>query len=356
MEEQTKEAVAVINMKVDSVTPAVINSNIKELKEKMIPIIKQKENVVVTKENYQEIKTWLSTLNKESKAVNDYKKTAKQEANKELVIFEADCMEIVNTYKDVVNKLKEQIAVFEEEEKAERKSKIQEEIDQVINYAIEKGYISDRYKNKFMFDEKWMLKSSSQKSIKEGINEELNRLASEYKQELQNVEAIKDTITRQCDIENIEHLSADKYVKMLENDTPIAPILTEISRDVDAISQSVKKQAEQKVQEAKETIREEVKQEVQEEIKQAPIQEEAVNDNETTQNIIDDKTGEVIARDSKQGIVVKAPDVPTNIKEGATYKYTYTFEGDIQSILYLNRFLKVLANIFKTFKYEREGK
>ncbi len=345
---QVVDEVSVPTFKVGTIVPAKIEGcNIEELRDKALPIIERYKKTVVTADNYKEIKALCTRLNSSSKDINDFKKEVKNTAGEPIAKFEKTAMEIVNAYKDAVKVLKDQINTFEEKEKEEKKNKIiNEMINPLMAMAIDNKMIPKDYKDKFVFDDKWLLKKTTKTDLQTGINNELNRLVGLYQQEQKDVEFIKSAVETQCQAAGIENtLDINKFIKMLKNGIEVGEVMKSLTDEIQSIVRNVKIATEKAIKE------------------QAPVEpktEKSVVEEEKTQEqgevIADEKTGEVIAKVINDTIAIKKQATPPKVPEDKIYSYTYTFSGNCSAILTLNKFLKVLSKIFNTFKYEKVGK
>lgn len=345
---QVVDEVSVPTFKVGTIVPAKIEGcNIEELKNKALPIIERYKKTVVTADNYKEIKSLCTRLNSSSKDINDFKKEVKNTAGEPIAKFEKTAMEIVNAYKDAIEVLKDQINVFEEKEKQEKKREIiAETIDPLLNMLVENKTIPAEYKDKFVFDDKEWLKRISKKKLQEGINNELNRLVAVYQQEQKDVEFIKSAVETQCQAAGIENtLDINKFIKMLKNGIEVGDVMKSLTDEIQSIVRNVKIATEK-------VIKEQAL--VEPKVEKNAVEEEKPQ--EQGEIIADEKTGEVFAKVINDTIAIKKQATPPKVPEGKIYTYTYTFSGNCSAILTLNKFLKVLSKIFNTFKYEKVGK
>lgn len=345
---QVVDEVSVPTFKVGTIVPAKIEGcNIEELRDKALPIIEKYKKTVVTADNYKEIKSLCTRLNSSSKDINDFKKEVKNTAGEPIAKFEKTAMEIVNAYKDAVKVLKDQITVFEEKEKQNQKNKIiNEMINPLMAMAIDNKMIPKDYKDKFVFDDKWLLKKTTKTDLQTGINNELNRLVAVYQQEQKDVEFIKSAIETQTKAAGIENtLDINKFIKMLKNGIEVGEVMKSLTDEIQSIVRNVKIATEKAIKEQAP---------VEPKVEKNAVEEEKPQ--EQGEIIADEKTGEVFAKVINDTIAIKKQATPPKVPEDKIYSYTYTFSGNCSAILTLNKFLKVLSRIFNTFKYEKVGK
>lgn len=70
-------------------------------------------------------------------------------------------------------------------------------------------------------------------------------------------------------------------------------------------------------------------------------------------NLIDDKTGELLAKGNDRGLSVKIIQTPEKY-QGKIYEYTYSFRGSFGAIKTFSNILKLISMMFKDFKYEKK--
>lgn len=327
-----KNEVVIPDFEEGTITPAKIEGcNIQTLRDIALPIIKRYGNIVVTKENFKEIKTICSNLNKDKNKINDRKKEVKSTATEAVRAFEKTAMEVVNAYDDAVNLLKNQIKQFEEKEKKAKKDKIFVDIiNPLLEIAISKGMLSSELAKKFEFNEKWLLSKTTKMDLQTGINLELNRLAELYDQEIKDIEFIKSAIQAQCDNANIENnFSEEKYIELLKGGMKPGEVMKLVTNDINNIATTVNKAVSSVI---------------------------ASNPVETAPNEevhYDDETGEVYAKSTENSILVKIQETAPNVPEDKIFSYTYKFEGNCKAILTFNKFLKVLSKLFESFSFNK---
>lgn len=330
-----KDEVAIPEFKVGTIVPAKIEGcNISELKKIALPIIEKYRNTVVTKDNYKEIKELCTRLNKSSTTINDFKKEVKKTAGESIMAFEKEAMEIVNAYKNAVSFLKEQVTMFDDQVKEQARQKIFDTmINPVMNVAITQKIFSEEYRDKFIFDNKWLLKKTTKAELQNGINSEFNRLSELYKQELANISFIKGAIQSQCDSAGIENNVDDsKYIELLKAGMEPGEVMKQVTIDI----ASTVKTVEAAVDKVTETV-----------------DGQFVASSANEEIYYDNKTGEVYAKSNENSIFVKIQETAPNVPKEKIFSYTYKFEGNCKAILTFNKFLKVLSKLFVSFKFNK---
>lgn len=349
IQEEKEEAVpAKIEFKVTEIQPAVIHSNIKQFKEVIIPRVRQYKNIVVTKENFKEVKETLAMINASSKEINDYKIKVKKQANTTVIAFENDVKEILAAYNEVIEPIKNAIKKYEDEAREEKKKAYMNEITAVLNMVVSQNLLSQKYADKFEFDDNWLKSSYSRKKVLEEANGKINDLIALEKQDQQlrktNIEAITQVLTQAMKTNAIEHgPDIQSYIDLYDEGMSVPFIIKQIHNDVGNLARAILKESEKKVEQAKQEVREEIEQKEMVQPASAPVS--MVHDKNT---VIDDKTGEVIGSYDKEKMTVK---IQENKVPGKIFRYEYVFEGDAGVISTLSKMMKVLSKINHTFKY-----
>ena len=342
-ERETSVAPAELEMVVESIVPAVINSNIKKFKEAIIPAVQKYKNIVVTKENYKDVKKTLTDINKSGKQINDYKIDVKKQANAPVIEFEEDVKEILAAYDLVVEPIKNAIKKFEDEAKQEKKKKLLEKINGLKKVAVDNGFISKEYADKIEFNDDWLKTTWTETKVLQEVNTKLNELVAQE---------TKDNDQRQKDKESIaliysqtakandvpENSDLSKYEEMLNQGLNMPQIIKHITEDIKTIVQ------------ATQVVKEEVKKEVEETIKESiPVPASSpILGQEEKQMVTDPTSGEVYGFFTPDKIVAK---IQPNQAPGKIYKYTYEFEGDAGVIKTLAKIMLILSKINETFKF-----
>lgn len=348
----TSEAV---EFKVESIRPAVIDSNIKQFKKVIIPRVEKYKNIIVTKENYKEAKQILTMINKSSKEINDYKIKVKKQATSTVTDFENDVKEIIAVYNEVVGPIKDSIKAFEEEEKQAKKEAYMSEIQKMLTIAVNQEFLSEKYANKFEFNDNWLKSSYSRKRVLEEASEAINVLMHMEEQEKQvretNIRAFEETINNAMRLINATTPpNIQKYIDLYDNGMSAPFIIGQINKDIEDLANAEKAAKEDARKESSVTDTNTMK--TDEHVHTAPV----YGGSNTVENVsktpvADEQTGEVFGYFDEQKIVMK---IQENKAPGRIFKYTYVFEGDAGVLKTLNMFMKILTKLNKTFKFERK--
>lgn len=366
IETETKEIssevalVEVINsLEVESVTPAKIVENITANKEKLIQAVKQYDNIVVTQENYQELTKTRAELNNKREYLKQQRKRVKDEASKGINEFMDSINDVIKAIKSTVDPLDADIKKFEELEKESKKKEMMEKIIAPnLNKGVAAGYFDQETADQFDFNPSWVNKSSFTakgnlvKKVQDEINNELNRLIGLYRQKQSDIATIESTVKQLSLAHQLDsELSADTYIELYKSGRSMPEVQEYINQDIVRIKETVAKAVEKNAQEmASKAQNVEQVQDIQ---KAENVQ--SVEDTKGKSYVTDEKTGEVLGRFNGTQILVDLATAPKGYEE-KNFTYTYTFSGPCAVIMTLNKFLKVLSNLFEGFNYERVGK
>ena len=133
-------------------------------------------------------------------------------------------------------------------------------------------------------------------------------------------------------------------VEIYEKGKTMPEIQQMLNEDIERLTKAMEKQIEKKAQELAskaQTLKDE-----------EDVQgEEKVSSNQNIIPLMDEKTGEVVAKYNGRQILAEMAVAPAGY-EGKDFSYTYSFSGPCAVIMTLNRFLKLLSKVFPQFKYE----
>lgn len=333
-----------LDVSITSVVPAVITSNIKDLKEVTIPKIKQYAQTVVTAENYKDIDGMLTNLRGARKTLNDGKIATKKEASKTIIAFEEDVKEILAAFDGVIEHLATQTESFKNAEKEAKRNKLQSQIDVLKTKMVENKMISQEYADKFIFDEKWSNKSTTEKAFREAVDKQFTELIEQEKKDKEVLDSIIETIKAQNVPEGL--MSSDKYIRLYQTGTSLPEVLKTVTSDGISIRGSIEKEKSKAVENARENIVQETIQNLEQGVQIVQESTQSVQEKSMIDHV-DEKTGEIYAKNDDEKIIMKIQEDKDPSK---IYKYTYEFEGNFKAIKTLSNFLKVLSKINKTFK------
>lgn len=210
-----------------------------ELKKLVADKLKQTKGLVATDESIKATKASRAEVNKLKKAIGDVRKEYKRAWNAPFELFESTLRSLEKDCDDASQELKLTIDGFEETQREERKQKVQALIEEMApNYGVKPEDLP--------IADKWLLKSTSQKTITQEIGEQMKTLVNLYKE--------RDEIVKKC-MKN--DLAPAPYVEMHENGMSYIDVSNKIESDLIAKEETADlfKQAKQaKVAEQKATM------------------------------------------------------------------------------------------------------
>lgn len=184
------------------------------LKAYVAEVLKKTEGLVATDESIKATKTSRTEVNKLQKAIADVRKQYKKEWDRPFVEFESALKALEGDCKAASTELKATIDSFENQQKEERRKAVQELIEEMApNYHINSEDIE--------ILDKWLLKSTPQKTIVQEIGEQMKTLANLYKE--------RDEIVKKC-MKN--DLAPARYIEMHKNGMSYIDVANTIESDL----------------------------------------------------------------------------------------------------------------------------
>lgn len=185
-----------------------------ELKQLVADKLEQTKGLVATDESIKATKASRAEVNKLKKAIGDVRKKYKRAWNAPFELFETTLRALEGDCDSASQELKLTIDGFEETQKEERKQKVQALIEEMApNYGVKPEDLP--------IVDKWLLKSTSQKTITQEIGEQMKTLANLYKE--------RDEIVKKC-MKN--DLAPAPYIEMHENGMPYIDVSNKIEADL----------------------------------------------------------------------------------------------------------------------------
>ena len=322
---------------------AEITSNIKEFKENVIPKIKERANLVITRDNINFAKKEISNLNKNKTLMKNDCKNLKSKILSNFNEYEKECKEVEEVIDQVVSAMKSSIATFELEDLEARRKEKAEYVNEQLEKAIQEG-LPKEYANHFMFNKKWWENKTYQVTkFKQEVEAEINRLKEAYERLVKSHESIKNFIEVQCKSAGIEPLDSATYIRFLDNGSDIADVMNAVTRDIQNIQLNIER--------AKNKALEEQKAKEQQFVEQSqnvapqnviPNTEVSKQDKEAVQEIYEPKFPQL----------VQTVEATPKSHEGDKYEYTFRIAGDFGTIKTVSSFLKQLA-VYGGLEYEK---
>ena len=185
-----------------------------ELKKLVADKLEQTKGLVATDESIKATKASRAEVNKLKKAIGDVRKKYKRAWNAPFELFETTLRALEGDCDSASQELKLTIDGFEETQKEERKQKVQALIEEMApNYNVKAEDLP--------IADKWLLKSTSQKTITQEIGEQMKVLVNLYKE--------RDEIVKKC-MKN--DLAPARYIEMHKNGMSYIDVANTIESDL----------------------------------------------------------------------------------------------------------------------------
>lgn len=185
-----------------------------ELKKLVADKLEQTKGLVATDESIKATKASRAEVNKLKKAIGDVRKEYKRAWNAPFELFESTLRALEGDCDSASQELKLTIDGFEEMQREERKAKVQALIEEMApNYGVKAEDLP--------IADKWLLKSTSQKTITQEIGEQMKVLVNLYKE--------RDEIVKKC-MKN--DLAPAPYIEMHKNGMSYIDVTNTIESDL----------------------------------------------------------------------------------------------------------------------------
>ncbi len=357
-----KALTLVTNTKPEGTT---VDSNVDSLVA-LIPAIEAKANVVVTEENYKSFvskgsetvpKGIVPELRKWAKDIDNERKRSKKVYMDAFNIYETKVKSVVDALNTTAQKIADDVDIYVQEQKNKLRKEREDVIEKLKEIMISKNMISKEYANKFVFNEKWLNASCSNKKFQDEAENQFNNLMEQEKIVKQNLEMIENTIINTCLIAGVDEkfISREKYRLQLVTGTNLGEITKNITDEVNNAKkreEAIKAQANQETQLQKERFEKqqrEVELKHQQEIEALKKQAHFDKTNENKQAFR--RGDEIIAKTNGNNVVTEIKETPENF-HGKTWTKTFEFTGDLGSLQMLNRYMEFLKQSNETFDFK----
>jgi|SRR5690625_4751849 len=215
-----------LQVKTLQMSPAVIEFNHKDIEEELKKSLAQYDGLTFTSESTTELRGTLAYLRKGKTAVDEYRKKIKRELNEPVNKFEDKCKELNVYFDDVIDPLNEQLTTFVEQERAEKRDKLESvKADLIQEYDLNAEYV-----DRVVIEDTYLAKATSIKLASESIEFQIKQL----KMEQDKIAADKEIIITTAKLANAENdltLSIDAFVRLLEFEG-VDEVKKQIDRDV----------------------------------------------------------------------------------------------------------------------------
>lgn len=345
-EEVVHEVATDVQLKADAEV-AEITSNIKEFKENVIPKIKERANLVITRDNIKFAKDEMAKLNKNKNLMKEDCSNLKLKILSNFNEYEKECKEVEEVIDQVVSTMKSSIATFEFEDLEARRKEKAEYVNKQLEKAIQEG-LPKEYANHFMFNKKWWENKTYQVTkFKQEVEAEINRLKEAYERLIKSHESIKSFIEVQCKSAGIEPLDSANYIKFLDNGSDIADVMNAVTRDIQNIQLNIERAKNKALEEQR--------------VKEQQFVEQSQNvaPRSVISNTEVSKQDKEVAQEEIQSdapIIIQPLSETPKGHEGDKYEYTFKIAGDFGIIKTVSEFLSKLTEYGLSYEKLSGGK
>ncbi len=345
-EEVVHEVATDVQLKADAAV-AEITSNIKEFKENVIPKIKERANLVITRDNIKFAKDEMAKLNKNKKLMKEDCSNLKLKILSNFNEYEKEIKEVEKVIDNVVSTMKSSIIVFEEEDLKLRKKEKETYIHEQLDKAIQEG-LPKEFAGRFEGNKKcWENKTYQVTKFKQEVEAEINRLKEAYDRLIKSHESIKSFIEVQCKSAGIEPLDSANYIKFLDNGSDIADVMNAVTRDIQNIQFNIER--------AKNKALEEQRAKEQQFVEQSQnVAPRSVISNTEVSKQDKEVAQEEIQSDAPR-IIQSLAETPKG-HEGDKYEYTFRIAGDFGTVKTVSEFLSKLTEYGLSYEKLSGGK
>ncbi len=350
----------IAKISVAKVIPAEIEgTNIDQYIEQVLPVINAKKDVVVTEDNFSEVKKLRTELRKDMSRFDDDVKLVKSESVKLINPWLTKAKKIQSAYKEADAALKSGVDFYENQLKTQKRDEIRKEINKLIAAELGAETLNVKLAQMFTFNERWLNKSIAQSEVELGISQEIERLKqlfSAYQEQVKFIKAyVKKVITDNGFSDGL--VNADTYIELFDNGTESSRIMQMIDSQVE----NIKRQLEAKMEEELAKKRADEERRAQELAKANQVPVESARQAEPTY-VEPVSNGPVELKTVTDNQIVldisKALNKAENLtpeQRSANYDYLYQFSGNAQEMLILRRFMEYMRDLPEsTFNFERK--
>ena len=182
-------------VKTTKLTVPEIEFNYDELAANLEENLKKYEGLTFTETTVADCNKTIAELRKGKKLVDQYRLKTKKQLLAPVEEFENKCKDLNKKFDEVIEPLKAQSDAFEEKRKSEKKEEIKNLTKQLLDeYDFEQD-------DKLEFDDKWLNKSTSIKTIKEDIILQIEQM----KLQQEKAELDKQLIKSHVELMNAKH-------------------------------------------------------------------------------------------------------------------------------------------------------
>jgi hypothetical protein len=225
-------------------TLPVLACNFEQMKAWATELTARYEGLLVTEDALVAVKKDMAEINRAKKNVDEARKEIVKRVSEPIRAFEAQIKEIIVIFENSYNRLGLQVKAFEDAQREERRDKVQEIINQC--YADAFGPTGPRPNIEIHWQDKWLNKTTSTKSIHDDVQGIIKRHVEEERRRKELEQARQDraaAIEKHAEmlngIHNLKMPVSRFFVGMLMNpERPLSDVLADIDQTyADALAQ-----------------------------------------------------------------------------------------------------------------------
>lgn len=227
----------VTELRIGKVEAAAIEWNGAEIKASLDVALEEYRNTVVTEQTLKGSKKVMADLNKQVKAIDDFRKTTVKQLNPSIKQFETEAKELVSMIKEARTVISDQVEKFIIKQREEKKEIVESLID-AVSHEIE---LLPKYLERIERKDNYLNASITANKIREDVILQFNALKAEQDMEQLKIDTIKSTL--------------DVYNEKLEFKFQASYFDYLMDNDLTVISNVVKQKVEERYQEEQAKIK-----------------------------------------------------------------------------------------------------
>lgn len=253
VEVKTSEVTSV-DLVADVESVGLIKSNIADVKRWLSGAIQKYENYVVTDDTLKTSEKDYQTLNKLTKTIDDKRKAIKKKMEEPIKAMESDFKECIGLIAPIMSNIKEQLDVYEDKRKQEKREYINEMLKSKFKDLMPK------FVARFEFDEKWLNKTKKNGDIEKEATYQIEEIREAQRRYLNDLDGIANLVEAENKDLAIK-LDLKKYLDRYEIVESFSAVLNEIKKDVEFNKAQYAEVLVQAKQEADKGLKEQVQNE-----------------------------------------------------------------------------------------------
>jgi len=186
----------VTELKMGKVEAAKIEWNGPEIKASLNVALEDYRNLVVTEDMVKGSKEIMSELNKQAKAIDDFRKSTVKQLNPDIKAFEAEAKELVIMIKEARELIKCQVETFIERQREEKRELVNCRID-----ALDREYeLEEEFKREIEFKDQYLNSSLSINKVEQDLRiqyDQAKQLQDMKHQKIDTIKVIVETFNHQ---------------------------------------------------------------------------------------------------------------------------------------------------------------